>query len=45
MGLSNLRDESLCRFYDGIRREVEADRRPQKTGHFFAAVDGEALCQ
>jgi hypothetical protein len=27
MAIENLKDESILRFYDGIRREVEADRR------------------
>lgn len=26
MAIEKLRDESILRFYDGIRREVEADR-------------------
>ena len=34
MGIAGLRDESLLSFYDGIRREVEADRRSK---HKFAA--------
>jgi hypothetical protein len=39
MSLSNLNDESLQRFYEGVRREVEADRALTKPTHFFAAND------
>jgi hypothetical protein len=27
MAIENLRDENLLRFYDGIRKQVEADKR------------------
>ena len=27
MAIENLRDENLLRFYDGIREQVEADKR------------------
>jgi hypothetical protein len=39
MSFSDLNDESLERFYEGIRREVDADRVSAKTGHFFAVND------
>jgi hypothetical protein len=34
VAIEKLRDESILRFYDGIRREVEADGRSK---HKFAA--------
>jgi hypothetical protein len=34
MAFENLRDESLLRFYDAVREQVEADRRSK---HKFAA--------
>jgi hypothetical protein len=34
MAIENLRDENLLRFYDGIRKQVEADKRSL---HKFAA--------
>ena len=34
MAIETLRDENLLRFYDGIREQVEADRRSK---HKFAA--------
>ena len=34
MAIENLKDENLLRFYDGIREQVEADRRSK---HKFAA--------
>jgi hypothetical protein len=34
MAIEHLRDESLLRFYDGVREQVEADRRSK---HKFAA--------
>jgi hypothetical protein len=34
MAIENLRDESLLRFYEGVREQVEADRRSK---HKFAA--------
>ncbi len=41
MSLSALNDESLLRFYDGVRKEVEADRDSMRRGHrqFFANGD------
>jgi len=39
MSFSNLKDESLERFYEGIRREVDADPASARSGHFFAASD------
>jgi len=42
MSISALNDESLLRFHDSIRREVEADRDSMRRGyrHFFANSDG-----
>lgn len=42
MSLSALSDESLRRFYEGVRKEVEADRDSLRRGHryFFANGDG-----
>ncbi len=42
MSQSALSDESLLRFYDSVRREVEADRESMRRGypHFFANGDG-----
>ena len=42
MSLSALRDESLLRFYESVRKEVEADRDSMRRGHthFFANSDG-----
>lgn len=41
MSLSLLRDESLLRFYESVRKEVEADRDSMRRGytHFFANSD------
>jgi len=42
MSLSALSDESLLRFYDSVRKEVEADRDSRRRGHMhsFANSDG-----
>jgi hypothetical protein len=42
MSVSPLSDESLLRFYDSVRTEVEADRDSKRRGcaHFFANGDG-----
>ena len=42
MSASALSDESLLRFYDSVRKEVEADRDSRRRGHmqFFANGDG-----
>ena len=42
MSLSALSDESLLRFYESVRKEVEADRDSMRCGytHFFANNDG-----
>lgn len=42
MNLSALRDESLLRYYESVRKEVEADRDSMRRGftHFFANSDG-----
>ena len=42
MSLIALSDESLLRFHDSIRREVEADRDSMRRGHkhFFTDSDG-----
>ena len=42
MSLSALNDESLLRFYESVRKEVEADRDSMRRGyrHFFANSDG-----
>ena len=42
MSISGLNDESLLRFHNSIRREVEADRESMRRGyrHFFADGDG-----
>ena len=41
MSLSALSDESLLRFYESVRKEVEADRDSMRRGytHFFANGD------
>src|ERR1700742_594343 len=41
MSLSALSDESLLRFYDNVRRQVDADRDSMRRGytHFFANGD------
>jgi hypothetical protein len=42
MSISALNDESLLRFHESIRREVEADRDSMRRGykHFFANGEG-----
>jgi hypothetical protein len=42
MSISGLSDESLLRFHNSIRREVEADRESMRRGykHFFTDGDG-----
>lgn len=42
MSLSGLCDESLLRYYESVRKEVEADRDLMRRGHthFFANSDG-----
>jgi hypothetical protein len=41
MSLSTLSDESLLRYYESLRKEVEADRESMKRGakYFFANSD------
>ena len=41
MSLSALRDDSLLRYYESVRKEVEADRNSMRAGHthFFANND------
>jgi hypothetical protein len=41
MSLSDLSDESLLRYYESIRKEIEADREAMRRGHkhFFANTD------
>jgi hypothetical protein len=41
MNFGNRADESLLRYYESIRREVEAGRKAASLGsrHFFAAGD------
>ncbi|MGA7998274.1 MAG: hypothetical protein WCA28_25715 [Bradyrhizobium sp.] len=42
MTLSALSDESVLRFYESVRKEVEADRDSMRRGHthFFVHNDG-----
>lgn len=42
MSLSALSDESLLRFYESVRKEVDADRDAMRRGyaHFFVNNDG-----
>lgn len=42
MSISALSDESLLRYHDSIRGEVEADRDSMRRGHkhFFTSSDG-----
>ena len=43
MSLSALRDESLLRYYESVRREAEADRESLRRGHTHTFANSDVV--